>query len=244
MAATGENELLELLTRYNEDLWPLHVVVYAAVVVAVALVFAQQREIADRVIAGLLACLWVWLGLVFHGVYATDVDAVLGTAYAVLFIVQGSLFWRDGVVGRKLSFRPRAGCAGVVGWSATAYAIVVYPILGLVLGHGWPESPLLGMAPCPTTIATLGLLLLAAPPVPRRLLVVPFLWAVLAPPAAMARGVYEDAGLLIAGVVTVGLVLIRDRHQQAEGHPRVGTPSVETAQLTREESRVRQGRLL
>jgi hypothetical protein len=28
----------------------------------------------------------------------------------------------------------------------------------------------------------------------------------------MGRGVHEDAGLLIAGVVTLAIILIRDRH--------------------------------
>ena len=188
----------------------------------------------------MLACLWVWLGIVFQGMYATDVDPVLGTAYAVMFIFQGYLFWRHGVVRGELSFRARAGIAGVLGWTTLAYAVVVYPIVGVALDHGWPETPLLGMAPCPTTITTFGLLLLVAPPVPRRLLVVPFAWAVLAPPAAMARGVYEDAGLLIAGVATVALVLLRDRHRQAGGSRQAGTPSVERSGPARHETRASQ----
>ena len=43
-AASGGNELLELFTRYNEDLWPLHGVAYAVAVVAVALVFARRAD--------------------------------------------------------------------------------------------------------------------------------------------------------------------------------------------------------
>ena len=97
------------------------------------------------------------------------------------------------------------------------------------------------MAPCPTTIATFGLLLLVAPPVPRRLLVVPFAWAILAPPAAMVRGVYEDAGLLIAGVATVRGVLLRDHHRQAGGIPQAGTPSVEISGAACEEARAGEG---
>jgi len=29
MAVTGDHELLERITRYNEDVWPVHVVAYA-----------------------------------------------------------------------------------------------------------------------------------------------------------------------------------------------------------------------
>jgi hypothetical protein len=239
MAVTGDNELLELFTRYNEDLWPVHLVAYAAGVAAVALLFARRRDRADRVIAGLLAALWLWLGVAFQGLYATDVDVVLGTAYAVMFVLQAHLLFRYGVLRGELTFRPRAGLTGAVGWVALAYAVIVYPVIGAVLGHGWPESPLLGMAPCPTTILTFGLLLLAAPPLPRRLLIVPFAWAVLAPPAAMARGVYEDAGLLIAGLVTVVLVLVRDRRRRRGGPAPADAPSTETPQFHDDESRVR-----
>lgn len=237
MTVTGDNELLELFTRYNEDLWPVHLVAYAAGVAAVALLFARRRDRADRVIGGLLAAMWLWLGVVFQGLYATDVDVVLGTAYAVMFVLQAYLLFLHGVLRGELTFRPRAGLTGAVGWAALAYAVIVYPVIGAGLGHGWPESPLLGMAPCPTTILTFGLLLLATPPVPRRLLVVPFAWAVLAPPAAMARGVYEDAGLLIAGILTVALVLVRDRRRR-RGPVSADAPSINTPEL-HDESRVR-----
>ena len=237
MAVTGDNELLELFTRYNEDLWPWHVVAYAAGVACVALLFARRRDRADRAIAGLLAALWLWLGVVFQGLYATDVDDVLGTAYAVMFVLQAYLLFRHGVLRRELAFRPRAGLPGAVGWAALAYAVIIYPVIAAVLGHGWPESPLLGMAPCPTTILTFGLLLLATPPVPRRLVVVPFAWAVLAPPAAMARGVYEDAGLLIAGILTVALVLVRDRRRHGGPSRRMRRRSTHlTFMMTKAES--------
>jgi hypothetical protein len=164
--------------------------------------------------------LWLWLGLVFQASYATDLDQRLGLAYAVLFVAQAVLFVQAGVLSQDLTFRHRNGRCGVLGWVGLAYATVVYPVLGWVLGHGWPEAPLLGMAPCPTTIATFGMLLLARPPVPRRLLVVPLIWAVLAPPAAMGRGVYEDAGLLLVGVLAVACIVLRDRDRQHSTGPR------------------------
>lgn len=223
LAATDPNELLDLFTRYNHDLWPIHVLAYAAGVACVALIFTRRRDTADRAIAALLAGLWLWLGVVFQGLYATDIDPVLGVIYAVMFVVEASLLLHHGVLQHKLTFLRSNGLAGAVGWTAVAYAVVIYPILGFALGHGWPEAPLLGMAPCPTTIATFGLLLLATPPIPHRLLAVPFIWALLAPPAAMGRGVYEDAGLLLAGVLALAIILIRDRHlRRASELPRLG----------------------
>lgn len=222
LATSSGNELLELLTRYNEDLWPAHLATYSLVVAAVGLLFVRRGHLADRTIAGVLAALWLWLGVVFQAMYATDVDLVLGVVYTCLFVVQAYLLTRVAVRGH-VAFCIRNGRSGVLGWTMLAYATAIYPVLGLLLGHGWPEAPLLGMAPCPTVIATFGFLLLARPPIPVRLLVVPFIWALLAPPAAMGRGVYEDAGLLLAGVLTVVVISIRDhwRRPRARRDPDV-----------------------
>jgi hypothetical protein len=237
-APLGGNELLELFTRYNQDLWPVHIGTYSLGLVAIGALFVRRRGAADHAITGILAILWLWLGAVFQAMYATDVDRTLGLVYAALFVAQAALLLGAGVVGRELAFQPRNGWSGVLGWTALAYAAVVYPAVGWALGHGWPEAPLLGMAPCPTTIATFGFLLLARPPVPRRLLAVPLIWALLAPPAAMARGVYEDAGLLLVGVLAVTVIVVRDRGRRrgtADGHRpsrRRTPPPVFTSSLT------------
>jgi hypothetical protein len=44
--------------------------------------------------------------------------------------------------------------------------MVVYPLLGIRFGHSYPRAPLFGVAPCPTTIFTFGLLLWATRSVP------------------------------------------------------------------------------
>ncbi|HEX5088638.1 MAG TPA: DUF6064 family protein [Nocardioides sp.] len=206
-AAASTETLLEVFTRYNQDLWPAHLVAYALGAALVTLLVLRPR--ATRAITSILAVLWIWLGVVFQGMYATDLDAVLGAAYAVLFVGQGVLFIIAGRRG-QVTFEPDAPrVRWWGGWAALSYALLVYPVVGIALGHGWPESPLFGMAPCPTTIATFGILLLTSPPAPRHLLVVPLIWALLAPPAAVGRGVWEDLGLLVVGIAAAALLLRR-----------------------------------
>lgn len=136
-----------------------------------------------------------------------------------MFIAQAGLFLRAGIVRGGLTFTSGHGIAGLIGWAALGYALLVYPLLSIALGHGWPQTPLFGVAPCPSTIATFGLVLLAAPPLPRHLLTIPLAWAVLAPQAAVAHGVYEDPGLAIAGALTVAVVLIRGRRRNTTRRP-------------------------
>jgi Family of unknown function (DUF6064) len=91
------------------------------------------------------------------------------------------------------------------------YAMLIYPLIGTLLGHGYPRSPSFGVAPCPTTIFTFGLLLWTNARVPKIVLIIPFLWALLGFSAALSLGVREDLGLLLAGVLSVAMLLWRDR---------------------------------
>ena len=119
-------------------------------------------------------------------------DSLLGAAW---------LAWQ-GVARARLRFAFRSDARGWAGAGLIAYALVGYPLVSLALGHRYPETPTFGL-PCPTTIFTIGLLLFAVPPMPRSVLVVPVLWAVVGSTAAFLLGVYQDLGLLVAAAAAV-----------------------------------------
>jgi hypothetical protein len=73
-----------------------------------------------------------------------------------------------------------------------------------MLGREFPEMPTFGL-PCPTTIFTLGMLAFLAAPFPRYVFVIPITWALIGSQAAFRLGVYEDFGLLVAGLAGVWL---------------------------------------
>ncbi len=102
-----------------------------------------------------------------------------------------------------------------------AYALLLYPALGYLLGHGYPAAPSFGV-PCPTSIFTLGLLVWAGPSIPRRLFAIPLAWSAVATSAAVTLGMIEDFGLLAAAVVTVGWLVFRRRGTPATRTDRVG----------------------
>jgi hypothetical protein len=93
-----------------------------------------------------------------------------------------------------------------------AYALIGYPLIGASLGHRYPAAPTFGL-PCPTTIFTLGVLVMGRP-VPRHLLLVPVAWAIVGGFAACRLGVAEDSGLPIAAAL-VTVVLLARRGQGA-----------------------------
>jgi hypothetical protein len=211
--------LLELFARYNEAFWPGQFVAYALAALVAALLVWRPGVRSDRLVGGLLAGWWVWLGLAFQWGYARQIDATLGAVYAVLFVLQAGLFLRV-TARRELRFARRGGVRSWFGWAAIGYALVAYPLIGTALGHGYPELPLFGLFPCPTTIVTFGLLLLAAPRVPRHVLAIPLFWAIVAPLAAVGRGVWEDVALAVVGVA--GLVVILAEERTAQRTERIG----------------------
>lgn len=80
-----------------------------------------------------------------------------------------------------------------------AFALVVYPALGVLVGHRYPASPTFGL-PCPTTIFTVSVLLLTASDTPRWVYVAPVVWSVIGASAAFILGVYQDLGLVVSGL--------------------------------------------
>ncbi|NIV30130.1 MAG: hypothetical protein GWN58_11720, partial [Anaerolineae bacterium] len=56
--------LLGSFAMYNERIWPLQLVGYAVVLLTLVPLFRQSKT-WDRVVTGVLALLWLWLGLVF-----------------------------------------------------------------------------------------------------------------------------------------------------------------------------------
>ena len=204
------DQFLAVFADYNGAVWPAQIFLYALALVLAAFGYVGWPS-ASRLIAMGLALLWAWMGGAYHLWFFRRINpaaAIFGAAFlwqAVLFVVWG-LNHRLGAVGRV------KGSRAWVGGALLVYALTVYPLLAWSLGHRYPSSPTFGL-PCPTTIATLGLLVWVSPPPPWWLLVVPFLWVLIGSSAAFALGMQEDLGLLVAGVAAGAWLWHRSRHK-------------------------------
>jgi len=211
------DQFLVVFERYNLAIWPMQVIVYLLGLCVIGLAIRPVRH-TDRIISAILAFLWLWMGAVYHLTFFHQINPA-ATLFGVLFIVQGILFLLVGSARQRLAFRVRADLWSIVGGLFVGYAMLVYPIIGALLGHGYPQSPAFGVAPCPTAIFTFGVLLWTQRSVPMYLLAIPFAWSLLGAWAAVSLGIREDLGLLIAGLIGTGLLLWRD---QQSATPRSG----------------------
>jgi hypothetical protein len=129
----------------------------------------------------------------------------------VFFIAQALLFLWIGVVRGRLDFRVGRDATSWIGVALAIFAMIVYSALGWALGHSWPRAPMFGVAPCPTTIFTMGMLLLVASRAPLHLAAIPVLWSVIGGTAALFLGVTEDLALPVAGIGGLAIVLRKNR---------------------------------
>jgi hypothetical protein len=181
-----------LFELYNADIWPAQIAAPALGVAILMLLFRADAG-AARIAAVILAAAWLWVAWAFHFErYATINWAAV--YFAAGFALQALLLLWTGVVRGGLRFLPVSGVASRIGLGVFLFALVAQPLIGPLPGRAWMGVELFGLAPDPTAVGTLGLLLVADR-VRWTLLAMPLawcaitgatLWAMAAPDALIA----------------------------------------------------------
>ncbi len=195
-----------VFAQYNESVWPMQIVLYV-LAFAILLLLLRARPGQSRVISILLAFLWVWMAIAYNFVFFTRINPSAWIIGAVLLAGGLWLGWIGGIKGR-IQFGLRSDVRGFIGGLLIFYALVAYPLIGLAVGHRYPAMPTFGL-PCPVTIFTVGMLMLTTSPVPRSVFVAPAVWGLFGGAGAtFLLGVYQDAGLLIAGLISLAAMVV------------------------------------
>ena len=202
-------QFFDVFGTYNTAIWPAQVLAYLLGMVALAIAIRETRR-SGKIVSGILALFWVWMGVFYHIIYFSEINSA-AWIFGIFYLVQGMLFLLIGSISGRLSFRFSLQPLPIIGGCFIVYAIAVYPLLGIASGHAYPRAPVFGVAPCPTTIFTFGLLLWATKPVPAYLLVIPLLWSIVGMGAAVKLQVLQDYGLVVAGVIGTILILFQNR---------------------------------
>ena len=200
-------QFLSVFERYNQSVWPFQIVLNLLALGPLYLAIKPIRA-SNRIIGGVLAILWVWIGVAYHLAFFASINPG-AKIFEAACIIQGMLFGFYGVFRPQLAFAYRTNAYTLTGLLFILFGLILYPLLGFLPGHVYPKAPTFGL-PCPTTIFTFGLLLWTSARVPRMVLVIPLLWSLVGFTAALSLGIREDTGLLVAGVVGSALVIYRD----------------------------------
>lgn len=191
-------DFLQVFESYNLAVFPLQIVFNLLAVVMIFLAFWKTKY-SGRIISFSLSFFWLWIGVVYQILFFSKINPA-AKIFAVIFIIQGLLFLIMGVIKRNLNFTYKKDLRSITGAVLMIYALIVYPLLGMLLGHAFPRNPTFGL-PCPTTIFTFGMLLWSEEKLPVYAVILPFLWSVIGFSAAFKLGIVEDTGLLISGII-------------------------------------------
>ena len=161
---------------HNAAFWPLHLATLAAGLAIVLLALRRPRG-HGLWVALILAALWAFVGWSFlWNRYAAINWAIAYVAPA--FGLQALLL---AIVRRAhggFAF-DRRDIAARLGLLLAVIGLVAYPLLPPLFGRPWTSAEVFGIAPDPTAIATLGILLAASGRLVPLLFPIPLLWLLL-----------------------------------------------------------------
>jgi hypothetical protein len=197
-------QFFDLLEAYNQELWPAAVALWIVSAVVSVLLLSSRRP-PDRWISTLLVVHWAWSALAYHVAFFTRINPA-ASVFAGFFFLQAALFFWAGVVQGRLSFAPWRSRWAVVAWLFVAYSLA-YPVINAVDHLSVSRIPTFGL-PCPTTIFTVGLLMLATPK-SWRLSTIPMVWSLIGGSAAVLLDVRADYALPIAGIALAVFMFVR-----------------------------------
>jgi hypothetical protein len=165
-----------MLELHNAELWPVQVLALAA---GLATAFAALRRTRsrDRSVVLVLAAVWAFVGWSFLWNRYATINWVIAYV-APAFAIEAALLLLVGTMLKGLAFG-RRGIAGWAGLFLVAVGVVAYPVLPPLFGRPWSAAELFGVAPDPTAVATLGLLLFARGRLPLMLIPIPLAWCTL-----------------------------------------------------------------
>jgi hypothetical protein len=161
-----------LSERYNAAIWPAQIAALALGLAIVALLRRAEPP-RGRIIAAILAACWLWIAIAFFSMRYAKLSWI-AVYFAWGFGLEAALLLWTGLLRGRLAFERRP-----VGLAVFLLALVVHPLIGSLLSRSFRQVEVFGVAPDPTAIGTLGILLLATGRLRWELIAVPVLWCVI-----------------------------------------------------------------
>ena len=191
-----------LFELYNAAIWPLQILALAVGVAIFGLLLSGVTW-RGRAIAAMLAACWLWVAWAYL-LQRYDTINWAARYFAVGFALEALLLAWIGIVRDRLRFRSGAEGARIGGLGLFLFALIAYPLIGRLAGRPWTQVEFFGVAPDPTAIATLGVLVAAQRP-HCLLLVAPLIWCAIS--AATLRTMQSPDAMVVPVAAALALAL-------------------------------------
>lgn len=142
----------------NRSLWPLPAVTLALGLAAIVLLLWPGPRRRALVLAAAAAA-WLWVGWRFVWLSYAPINWAMEYV-APLFALQGLLLAAAALRPWRRAYR---GAGAVLGHGLLVYAVALHPLTAIIAGRPIAGAEIAGIAPDPTAIATLGVVVLVVP---------------------------------------------------------------------------------
>lgn len=172
---------LALYKLYNDAIWPMQVVA-AILTVLIFLIVWRGKDLSmayTRISYAVLAAMWCWIATKFHLERFATINIGAGI-YAALFYAQAAFLLITALTAQTMTLVNQTGLLATFGRFIFVFGIAIWPIASVAGSGDVSYLHQFGLAPDPTALATLGIVMLATNRAKYLLSVIPLIWLGLA----------------------------------------------------------------
>jgi hypothetical protein len=192
------------VAAYNVSIFPMQIITMIIAIILTYLLFVSGSTIINKLMKAYLFLTFLWLTFMF------PFEGVFKVVFGLILIAIAILFLLDMFAGKiELKFS-EIGTKKYIILFLIFSSFVLYPIIQYMSGHSYPNILLFGVAPCPTIIFSIALLIGAMPKVDKKIFIVLIFAAIFSGVTApIMLGVWADLLLLFSGIYGL-IILIKD----------------------------------
>lgn len=193
-----------MIKNYNESIYPLQLIIMTIGIVVCAYLLFGDKNRGSFIAKIYLAICNLWIGIAFFLVLGKALPAPTRQIQGTLFIFIGFLFARDIFTNVTTIAIPKKGRKRVI-TILLLFVVMMYPVVGLLLGRDAHMIIYPGTLPCATTAFSLVLLNASLPKTSKLLFIPLLIWAIPFPPLIQIPKyhVYEDSIMFLIGIYTM-----------------------------------------
>lgn len=199
----SQAEFLAVFAVFNTRFLPVLILLWAATAFLFLRLHSGGPQLS-RWILLLLIVHWGWAGVAYHWLYFAQINPA-ALWFVVLFLLQAALLAWYGLFKRRLIFVSSASGWPAIGWLFILSGLT-YPFITPISGMEYPRLPVFGI-PCPTTLITVGALLMVPRKQVRPVSVIPIIWAVIGGSTVFLFKVWPDLMLFAAAIMLAVYIL-------------------------------------
>jgi hypothetical protein len=203
-----------LFELYNRAIWPAQIL---ALLLGLVILWRLHRGSPRQgVVMVILAAGWLWTAWAY---LVEHYDTINWAAryFAIGFVIEAVLLIWTSVVHNRLLFQPHGSWIGRTGMGVFLFALVVQPLIGPLVGRDWKQAEIFGIAPDPTVLATLGILLTVDKRPPCGLMIIPLIWCALSGAILWTMGSPDAWVMPVAALGALGLTVYRVLSVRGQG---------------------------